>query len=190
MKSDREFLDGIYVKAEKLTADAALIVDIQQKKDDSAMKQRGSTRYVKYAGLAASFLIFISSAIFLNNYIGRNNEIVDTPTPSSIRIVNYHEQLIEQASDIIAVETGSFDDKAALSITEGFKTSGNEGQLLNALDSTMIGLKEGESAIVFMKFDSGNFKVLDAFIWDKENGAYSNQYGESIDLESLKNLRK
>ena len=59
MKSDREFLNGIYVKVEQVTYDSVLDFDLIHKKHNPTMKRRGTTRYIKYAGLAASFLLVI-----------------------------------------------------------------------------------------------------------------------------------
>lgn len=190
MKSDREFLNGIYVKAEQLTYESVLDSDLKHMKHNPSMKRRGTARYLKYAGLAASFLLVVSSAVLLNDYKETNNQISDTPAPANIRMVNYSEQLIDQSTDIRAVEAFGVDGKVGVKITEDFKNSVDDSQILKTIDSNKIGLKEGQSAIIFLKLDSANTEFLDIFLRNKDNGIYTNQYGETIELETLYNIEK
>lgn len=190
MKSDREFLNGIYVKVEQVTYDSVLDFNLIHKKHNPTMKRRRTTRYIKYAGLAASFLLLVSSAVFFSNYKETNNQISDTPAPANIRMVNYSEQLIDQSTDIRAVEACSVDGIVEVKITEDFKNSVDDLQILKIVDSNTIGLKEGQSAIIFLKSDSANTEILDIFLWNKDNGIYTNQYGETIEIDTLYNIKQ
>lgn len=191
MKSDREFLDGVYAKAEELTTSSVLDLELKYKEIYQPMNNKKTTRYVKYTGMAAGFLLLVSSAVYLNNFAQKSNQIGNTPVPRDIRMVNYFEQLIEQASDIIAVEASDIDGEVVLIITEDFKNSGNDIQRINIVDNNVIGLMEGQSAIVFINADTKDASVMDVFLRDKDNkdsSIYENQYGETITLEALYNL--
>ena len=105
-------------------------------------------------------------------------------------MVNYSEQLIDQSTDIRAVEACSVDGIVEVKITEDFKNSVDDLQILKIVDSNTIGLKEGQSAIIFLKSDSANTEILDIFLWNKDNGIYTNQYGETIEIDTLYNIKQ
>lgn len=186
MMSDSEFLSGVYEKAEKITSDSMLDLNLNHKEQYQPI--RTTARYVKYTGMAAGFLLLISSAIYLNNVTEKGNQVRNTPVPRDIKMVNYSEQLIEQASDIIAVEANVIGGEVKLNITEEFKNSGNDLKNINVLDPNIIDLEEGQLAIVFIRSDSMNTQVIDVFLWDEDKSIYENQYEETITSEALYNL--
>ena len=191
MKSDRDFLDGVYAKVEKLTASSVYGNDIKRKEHyhmPTNKQHVSTTRYLKYSGMAAGFLLLISSAIYLGNYKEKNNQIGNTPAPINIRTLNHTDQLLGQATDIVAVEASVKNDVVILNITESYKSSKNELLIPKYLDNKVIGLTDGQLAIVFINTDYKDAPVMDMFLWDSGNNSFINPYGETINEEILNNL--
>ncbi|SCP99488.1 hypothetical protein [Anaerobium acetethylicum] len=175
MKSDREFLDGIYEKVEKAES-------------DQPPKIRKRARYVKYAGMAAGFLVLAFSAMFLNRFTKSDDQNAATPAAYEVRMVDFSEQLIAQASDIVEVEARDDNGGMVVDITRSFKSSGNDLKGLPVADLEAAGLSAGQSAVVFVDADAGGTSVMDVFIGDADHLSYTNQYGETIELERLTGL--
>ena len=188
MKSDREFLDGIYAKAEKLQSPiSTLDHDLKHKENYNKPTQNQhnySSKHVKYAGLVASFLILLSSALYINNYININKQIDNQPVPSNFRMIHYTDQLMGQATDIVEIRAKYENDIITIDIVKRYKDSGNES-ISNYLNNDVIGLTADQSAIVFIDVDSKDIPVMDVFIWEADSNSFINPYGEIITNEIL-----
>lgn len=190
MKSDREFLDGIYAKAEKVKSISTIDNNLRFNEYTKMQPQKqhvSSTKYVKYASMAACFLLLISSALYINNYIEKNKQIANQPVPSNIRMMGYTDHLIAKATDIIAIKTNHESNGIALSIIKIYKSSGIEPKSLNYLNNDVIGLSDDQSAIVFIDADSKAAPVMDIFVWEPDSNSFVNPYGEIITEEILNN---
>ncbi len=190
MKSDREFLDGIYAKVEEIESFSTLDNNLKLNGHYNKQTQKqhlSSTKYVKYAGMAAGFLLLISSALYINNYIEKNDQIDTQPIPRSFRMLGYTDGLMEQATDIVAIKASTKNNVIALSITKSYKASGNESKALNYLDNDVIGLTADQSAIVFIDADSKEAPVMDIFVWEPDSKSFINPYGEILTEEILNN---
>ncbi len=189
MKSDREFLDGIYAKAEKLQSPiSTLDHDLKHKENYNEPTQNQhtySSKYVKYTGLVASFLLLLSSALYINNYIDINKQIDNQPVPSNFRMIQYTDQLMEQATDIVEIRAKYENDVITIDIVKIYKDSGNESKLSNYLNSDVIGLTADQSAIAFIDVDSKDIPVMDIFVWETDSNSFINPYGEIITNEIL-----
>lgn len=187
MKTDREFLEGIYAKAEKLPPSIASLdhdLKVNEKYYKPSQKQDTfSSKYVKYAGMAAGFFLLLSSALFINNYIEINNQIDKQPVPISFRMIHYTDQLMEQATDIVEIRANQENDIITIDIVKSYKDSGNESKLSNYLNNDVIGLTKNQSAIVFIDVDSKDIQVLDIFVWEADSNRFINPYGEIITNE-------
>lgn len=191
MKSDREFLDGVFAKAEELASNSDLEHEpkLEQNYIKSVQKRHTSPiKYTKYAGMAAGFLLLIASGLFLNNLKDKNNQTDSTPIPRNLRMFSYTDQLLEQATDIVAINANGNKDAVALNIIKNYRSSNDEQWILNHLDNTVIGLTAGQSAIVFINEDSKSTPVMDIFILDTDNGSFINHHGEIITEELFNNL--
>lgn len=185
MKSDREFLDGIYAKAEELTL--SKFDNLPSKK--SKFFHSTPARYIKYAGIAAVFILLLSSAMFIPDLIKENNQVDITPIPRNVRYLPpYTEQIMEQASDIVEIKAYDSNDEMTLVITRYYKKSEIGSLDLSYLDSSKIGLAAGETAIVFLNVESKEAPVMDIFTLDSESNCFINPYGESITEELLDRL--
>jgi len=189
MKSDREFLEGIYAKAEKLPSSiSSLDYDLKLKDNyiKSAQKQHtSSTKYVKYAGMVAGFLLLLSSTLFIKNYIEINNQLDNQPDPSNFRMIHYTDQLMEQATDIVEIKAKYENHVITLGIVKGYKGSGNESKISNYLNNDVIALAADQSAIVFIDANSKVSPVMDIFVWEPDSNSFVNPYGEIITEEIL-----
>jgi len=189
MKSDREFLDGIYAKSEKLESPiSTLDHDLKHKENYNKPTQNQHTysnKHVRYAGLVASFLLFLSSSLYINNYIEINKKIDNQPVPSNFRMIHHTDQLMEQATDIVEVRAKYENDVITIDIVKSYKDSGNESGLSSYLNSDVIGLTADQSAIVFIDVDSKDIPVIDIFVWEADSNSFINRYGEIITNEIL-----
>ena len=189
MKSDREFLDGIYAKAEELQSPiSTLDHDLKHKGNYNKPTQNQhtySSKHVKYAGLVASFLLLLSSALYINNYIDINKQIDNQPVPSNFRMIQYTDQLMEQATDIVEIRAKYENDVITIDIVKSYKDSGNESKLSNYLNSDVIGLTADHSAIVFIDVNSKDIPIMDIFVLEADSNSFINPYGEIITNEIL-----
>lgn len=193
MKSDREFLDGIYSKAEKLPSSiSSLDHDLLLKKNrynESVLKKQASyTKYVKYGGMVAAFLLLLSSTLYFNNDREINNQIDNHPVPSKFRMIHYPEQLVEEATDIVELRAKHENDVTTLDFVKSYKDSGNGTRILNLLNNDVIALTADQSAVIFIDVDSKDSPIMDIFIWAPDRNCFINPYGEVITEENLNNL--
>ena len=192
MKSDREFLDGIYAKAEELKFRSDMDNDFELKGRDHTSVQKphaSSVKYVKYASMAAGIMLLLSSAFYIDNLVDKN-KLEETPIPRNFKIISYTDQLIEDATDIIAINANYNKDGVALNIIKSYKKSTKKSLLQNHLNNTEISLTEGQTAIVFINADSKEAPILDIFLLDADNNRFINPNGESITEELLIKITK
>lgn len=185
MKSDREFLDGVYAKAEKIKSYSALDGNLISKEisDKLTNKHANSYKYVKYAATAASVILLISSALFINAYSERNKQIPDKPVPRNIKIPDYTDQLMNQATDIVAVKSIQENNMIVLNIIKSYKSSAND--LHNYFDNDLIKLDADQTAILFINADSIDTPLIDIFIWEPADNYFVNPDGVTITEETL-----
>ncbi len=192
MKSDREFLDGIYAKAEKIKAPTSMLNhDLKHKENYNKPAQNrhtSFTKHVKYVVMVASFLLLVSSALYINNYIEFNKQIDIQPVPARFRTIHATDQLMEQATDIVQIGAKYENGAITINIVKSYKDSGNESKLSNHLNNDVIGLTADQSAIVFIDINSKDMPVMDIFIWKADRNSFINPNGETITDEILDKL--
>src|SRR5690606_32939344 len=125
------------------------------------------------------------SSLYLNKFMDKNNQIDTRPNPHNMRIINYRDQLMEQATDIVHIQVNYEDNKRVLSVIKIYKDSGNELMISNYLNNDVIGLTAGQSAIVFIDWNSENTPIMDVFIREADSNSFINPYGEIITEEIL-----
>lgn len=190
MKSDREFLDGIYAKAEKSSSMSPLDSDYLIKETHNKptpKKHTTYTKYVKYGGMVAGFILLLSSTLYLNNYTEKNEQNDDQPVPSKFRMIPYSDLIIEEATDIVEIRAKYKDDVITLDIAHNYKESANGPSISNYLNNDVIGLTADQSALVFINADSKNTPIMDIFIWVPDSNHFTNLYGEVITVDKLTN---
>ncbi|MFT4144088.1 MAG: hypothetical protein QM644_06495 [Mobilitalea sp.] len=195
MKSDSEFLNGVYKKAEELKAE----LEQQIPEEDNGItplasafnrkrKQKYSTRYTKYAGMAAGFILLISSTIYVVKLQG-NNAPIDLPNPHGVKIINYSGQTLEQATDIVEINVKENNGELQQDIGKVYKNSGNETVIAEFFHGNNIGLIAGDSAIAFLQADTNGAVLMEVFIKAEDN-TYVSPFGEVVTEEELNELSK
>ncbi len=191
MKSDREFLDGIYAKVEKITSSISdKNLELNEYNTKKTQKNHVSyIRYVKYAGVAAGFLLLISSTLYANSYVKRNKQIANQPEPGKTRMMSYTDYLIGNATDILAVKASHENSDMALSVIKIYRSSEPKANVFHYLSNDVVGLSVDQSAIVFINADSRDTPIMDVFVWEPDSNRYVNPYGEIVTEEIINNSK-
>ncbi|HBZ35764.1 MAG TPA: hypothetical protein DEO33_05030 [Rikenellaceae bacterium] len=153
MKSDREFLDGIYKKAEKVD-----IAKTVSNEDISLLKNMGKRkisyvprRAVQFAGsFAVLVLIFSVSGMIPQTGNQKDPRIVPRVASGVMDLTEDH-PLIQQATEILEVEAEKIEKSIPLSVVGTYKKSGKEPLSTSFLEKNELGIQEGQKAILFLK---------------------------------------
>lgn len=192
MKSDREFLDGIYVKAEKLKTSNSVSdydMDLYENNDQRNKKfQSRTTNYMKTAGVLVASMLVVSSTINIYKPMNVNHLVDNRNLTRNTRMIEYQDQLIERATDIIEVKANSESNLITLEIIGSYKDSKSESQISSFLNNDVVGLTLEQSAVIFIDADLKEGMILDIFAWDSDKNCFINSYGEIITQEILDNL--
>lgn len=192
MKSDREFLDGIYVKAEKLTSSNSVSdYDMELYENNNQRNKKFQSRtanYIKAAGVLVASLLVISSTINIYKPMNVNHLVDNRNMTRNTRMIEYQDQLIERATDIIEVKAKSESNLITLEIIGSYKDSKSESKISSFLNNDVVGLTLDQSAILFIDADSKDGMILDIFTWDSDENCFINSYGEIITQEILDDL--
>lgn len=188
MKSDREFLQGIYEKAQELK----LSTQIEESKGSSIKRQWNSKLHIKPANLrfamvAAVFVLLITSGVFLKSTISKNE--VEKPqtfglTPRGFQGVEEEVQIWDIVTDVIEVKFSQ--NKNSLEIVHVYKGQIKEDVLLDTVKHYITNIDQSQTALVLLKDYKEYIAVLDIYYSDKANRSYKNSSNEEITLDSLK----
>lgn len=188
MKSDREFLDGIYKKSE----------DIKKDKSFELVDGIKINPYRKYMALAATLLLLITSILYIESGLNLSmgdkkveenipNTIkqVQAPAPRTLMMISYTENLLVEASDIVGILGFEDEDKIEIEIIESYKGSFDRLEIIEYIREINISLEKDEHAIVFIQNHLENIEIMDVFLYSNETKNYVNEYGEMISPEQL-----
>ncbi len=188
MKSDREFLQGIYEKAQELK----LSTQIEERKGSSIKRQWNSKLHIKPANLrfamvAAVFVLLITSGVFLKSTISKNE--VEKPqtfglTPRGFQGVEEEVQIWDIVTDVIEVKFSQ--NKNSLEIVHVYKGQIKEDVLLDTVKHYITNIDQSQTALVLLKDYKEYIAVLDIYYSDKANRSYKNSSNEEITLDGLK----
>ena len=190
MKSDREFLDGIYQKAEHL--DPAKTISQEEnillKSQEKRRKFYFSKPVLQLAGsFAVLALVFMAQGV--QNKENLPLDPVDMPRViyRTIEVTKEH-PLFTEATDILEVEAVKSESQIELQSVEGFRTSQESASLESFLLKNELGIEEGKRAVLFLQMKDEKIQVLDVFYWDEEIRVYLNAYRESLSKEMLEEV--
>lgn len=192
MKSDREFLDGMYKKAEKVD-----IAKTVSNEDISLLKNIGKRkisyvprRAVQFAGsFAVLVLIFSVSGMISQTGNQKDPRIVPRVVSGVMDLTEDH-PLIQQATEILEVEAEKKEKSIPLTVVGTYKKSGNEPLLASFLEKNELGIQEGQKAILFLKVKDGQVQVLDVFYWEEEIGSFINVFRETLTRDQLEKVKQ
>lgn len=189
MKSDREFLDGIYAKAEKLSSSNSVLYDrIEFDEMDNRRNRNSYTRstgHLKFAGVFVALLVVLTSTINTNAPTNTKPSVDPRNVPRTANMMEYSDQLSEEATDIIEVKAKPQNDRITLGIVDSYKGTKSDSDLSNLLNNEVLSLTVNQSAIVFIDADSQDMKIMDIFVWNSDKNCFMNPYGETITREIL-----
>ncbi len=190
MKSDREFLAGVYDKAKEFATNQEMLPPRikQPYHKQNTSSNRNYLRRIRYSAIAASFLLLLSATVYQITNIPKQSE-ADIPSPSVARMLSYTEQLFEDATEIIEVRAIEESNQVELVLTHTYKGSFTDLTTLN-VNNELFSLSKGQTAILFLQVNLGNTQIMDIFLFDEGNDIYRNSYGEVITTERLEDFQQ
>jgi hypothetical protein len=180
MKSDQEFLEGVYEKARAMSK--------KDQEDDFKTKQiKNRTTSLRW-GTAAAILLFLCSAgVYMQGWRKEAaKEELHTPNVTSFRmeIPGGAQQLVQEATDIIELEVLQGEGNSPV-IHQIYKASVNEKKLLAALERNAVSPDPERRLLVFLKIDAEASEILNVMSEDEEEGTYTSPFMEAITKDEL-----
>ncbi|MDF2868662.1 MAG: hypothetical protein K0R05_237 [Anaerocolumna sp.] len=186
MKSDREFLSGVYQKAEQIKTEEQMK---QMKTEEEKPELFPGKRKVplRFALTATAFLIFLSVTYVFNNIPGTKEPA--TPQnfslePRGIGMPDYIQELIDTATEIAEVQPVE-NGIGSYKILKLYKNSLTEDRITEKLTKLLPVLGEGETAIVFLSDDMDGLQLLDVFHEKESEKGYINSAGDVLTVDRL-----
>lgn len=175
MKSDREFLDGIYKKA-------AILEDQKQKKNILYSK------LIRFSSVAAIFII-LPLLIFNSQLFDPENKI-ETPSQPKI-MISYDPNYIFQMADYILIGNVYRIEKDTVEITIENTLYGeiNRDKILIKIEDEGLRYNfiKGSRNLLFLNKVNDNYHLLEDGQFREVDKVFMNSNGDSFDLEDIKN---
>ncbi|SHO43247.1 hypothetical protein [Anaerocolumna xylanovorans] len=186
MKSDQEFLKGIYEKAKEME-----LSEQEELKESESRKSFLRAIPLRYAVTAAAFFILISVSAFLHSKNKPMEQVTPQPMTIDVRGIDFGDglqQLFDNATDIIEVKQDNSGEKA-YQVVEIYRHSGDEKDILSKITDKLPQLEKTQTAVVFLKKESGSMNVLESFIGSTKEDTYQNDYGEILTKKELLEIK-
>lgn len=191
MKSDREFLDGIYKKAEKM--DAAKTISQEEVSLPMKKEKRKESffprRAVQFAGSFAVLALVLSvSGILPQKEMPMDPGKVPRVASGNIDLTEDH-PLFEQSTEILEVKAEKKKGSVPLILMESYRESGEDALVESFLAKNELGIQDGQKATLFLEVKEGQVQVLDVFLWEEETDTFVNVFRETITRALLKKVK-
>lgn len=191
MKSDREFLDGIYKKAEKM--DAAKTISQEEVSLPMKKEKRKESffprRAVQFAGSFAVLTLVLSvSGILPQKEMPMDPGKVPRVASGNIDLTEDH-PLFEQSTEILEVKAEKKKGSVPLILMESYRESGEDALVESFLAKNELGIQDGQKATLFLEVKEGQVQVLDVFLWEEETDTFVNVFRETITRALLKKVK-
>lgn len=177
MKSDREFLQGVYEKAEELRL-------AKQTEINKSPWTKRKPAYLRYA-LAAAFVLIITSGTILKSFRPEKENI--TPQPydltRGLASIDINQQIWENTTDVIEVQNSEKNN--SFEVIHVYKGYSEEKILLKEAEDYIIPLEDGQTAIILLQTSEDETVMLDVYYSNKEDGTYRNTWNDVLTKESL-----
>jgi hypothetical protein len=182
MKSDQEFLKGVYEKVKVMEG-------LEPKERDGYERRKSTLRAMplKYAVTAAAFLILVTAGAYIFDKNKTAEQVSPKPFTIDVRGIDSKDglkRLFDNATDIIEIRQED-SSKRAYQVIEIYRHSDSENDILSELFDQLPQLEENQTAIVFMKKEPGSTTVLDSFIGSPGDETYQNTLGETVTKEKI-----
>lgn len=206
MKSDQEFLKGVYEKAKEME-----LSEQQKMTGENSRKGTRSASTLRYAVTAAACFVLVSAGV-LKFVIDKPASQV-TPQPMSIDVRGIDlegdgqearqdaqqgdlpgslseklRNLFEAATDIVEV-VKSTDGEKDYEIVRTYRNDSGEKDQLSKLKGILPQLEKGQRAVLFLKEEAGNVNMLDSFVSSTNEDTYQNSSGDVITKEELSEIK-
>lgn len=189
MKSDREFLQGIYEKAQELKLSA----QNEGSKESSSFMKPWITKFkikpanFRFAMVTAVFVLLITSGVFLKSSIS-NKEIEKPQTyglnPRGIQGIEEEVQIWDMVTDVIEIRSSK--NENSLEIVHVYKGELKEDVILNTVKHYISNLDQNQTSLVLLQDNQEYITVLDVYYSLKDNSVYKNLSNEELTLDNLK----
>lgn len=176
MKNDKEFLEGIYKKAEVLER-------------EKYKKNRVFNNFIKYSSVAAIFIIL--PLLLFNNQISKPNNI---DTPIQPRIMNVMDPMTNfyEAEYILIGTTEKIDkDNITICIDEVLYGDISTDEIIIDVSNGVIAdaFIIEEKNLLFLNKDDKFYLTLgiDSIFKETNNGVFEDSFGNEYNLKEVKN---
>jgi hypothetical protein len=200
MKSDHEFLKGVYKKAEELRNKDEM--ELKHSKESQFewmnIKHRKMNYIYRYGTMAAIVTIIILATSNLITPTNHNELINNEPNPinndpiglnnKGTRTLNILDLLFDTSTDVVEIGFNSADENNKYLIVKNYKTNLEKDEILEVVYREDINLHENQTAIIFIQQSEDEKFILDVFFSDLyQEGTFINDYGDVITREGLEN---
>lgn len=177
MKSDQEFLQGIYEKVEHITQshDSSASGEPDSSLDWMNIEKKKSNSIYRYGSIAALFLLMTMTAF--QAYITQRNHQQNTTTPIPIKSLNstdstQKEQPIDSADSIVRCMIHLNDLELELDEIQIGRGAITEDTLLTYLISTGYSFSEGDKIIALFQKDGEELIGYDIYLCEGQTSKY------------------
>jgi hypothetical protein len=185
MKSDREFLKGIYEKAKTMQDD-------RQEKEFRSKAALKRTAYLGLGTAAAILIVTVSAGVFMQGWREEaTKDQLHTPGVTSFRseIPGGTQQLLNDATDIVVLEAMQGEENTP-KIHEIYKSSVDPATIFKALAQNMISPDPEQRILVLLKITADSSEVLDILLENEVEDTYTNPLSGTITKEELEDSSK
>lgn len=194
MKSDQEFLKGIYEKAEELRHNTETDEKIPSGSQTNWMitMNKRPTHIYKYGSIAAMLLIVFIVTVFVN--LPKTEEKPNNIEPFGLngkdtRNIDFTDIMYDSATDIIEIGYNHIDNQ--LKIIEIYKGNSSTADVLNSITTQNINIPEDQTVIVFFSTDTNGLVITNIFRSElTEKNSFINEYGDKITREELDDYKQ
>ncbi|HHV13415.1 MAG TPA: hypothetical protein GXX75_24380 [Clostridiales bacterium] len=194
MKSDQEFLKGVYEKARLM----------ESQEEESVKKTVVAPKtmvYLRWGAVAAALVLIFSSGVFMQNWrkaaledeiqnpgisTARIDALDDIPQPpgDTPQPFSNISQPLDQASEVVELEPLQNTRKAP-GIAQIYKASVDEATILSVLEKNGVYPDPEKNTLVLLKIEGDSSQILEVLTLDEQTGDYMDSLGGKIAKEEL-----
>lgn len=184
MKSDREFLDGVYETIKRMKHDK-VTEEIHRKEAKGITNWQFST--LKLVSSLGAVLLLITLVVNNQSFL-QLFEASKTPQVVNSRNNNSINRSIEEATEIVEVTRIESKGKLNYTITALFKGEFSTQQQVDLINSLVKDGFDAQKAVLFLDSNRKDGLIVDAFFWNDNEKVFVNSFGETISSTSLLNI--
>lgn len=174
MKNNKEFLEGIYKKAEILER-------------EKFKRRKTYNNFIKYSSVAAIFIIL--PLLLFNNQIFKPNNIDIPIQPKVMNIIDPIFNFNDAEYILIGTTKKVRKDDITIGIDEIFYGDLNEKEIHLDISNITTKFTKGEKSLLFLNKDEKYYPTYgeDSIFKGTENNVFEDSYGNKYDIKEIKN---